>query len=167
MKKNTSTYQIKPCGLSAEQISEITEVLRDALDYPKTSLRNCIKKLGGEFKTDNTKIDSIGGSINVDGPSNFVIFLTDLTDEFRNNFTIAHELGHYILHSRFGEIKLTANSDVNNDALEEREANCFAAEFLMPAKQIREDFKKGASISELTGKYKVSPETIIWRKENL
>jgi hypothetical protein len=52
----------------------------------------------------------------------------------RCRFTIAHELGHYVLHrGRFLDATETrAHFTVWNDASEESEANFFAAELLMP-----------------------------------
>jgi hypothetical protein len=52
----------------------------------------------------------------------------------RSRFTVAHELGHYVLHrSRFLDTTETrSHFMVWNDASEEAEANIFAAELLMP-----------------------------------
>ena len=52
----------------------------------------------------------------------------------RYRFTIAHELGHYVLHRQGVLDKVSTRRDMTiwNDASEEAEANCFAAELLMP-----------------------------------
>lgn len=52
----------------------------------------------------------------------------------RYRFTVAHELGHYVLHRQGVLDKVTTRRDMTiwNDASEEAEANCFAAELLMP-----------------------------------
>lgn len=52
----------------------------------------------------------------------------------RYRFTVAHELGHYVLHRKGTLDKVTKRRDMTiwNDASEEAEANCFAAELLMP-----------------------------------
>lgn len=52
----------------------------------------------------------------------------------RRRFTIAHEIGHYILHPREGLDRedTSANFTLWNDPGEETEANVFAAELLMP-----------------------------------
>jgi Zn-dependent peptidase ImmA (M78 family) len=49
----------------------------------------------------------------------------------RRRFTMAHELGHLVLHE-----------DSYTDDHGEREANAFAAEFLMPAEQIRPQLRR-------------------------
>lgn len=52
----------------------------------------------------------------------------------RRRFTIAHEIGHYLLHPREGLQRedTASNFTLWNDASEETEANVFAAELLMP-----------------------------------
>ena len=64
----------------------------------------------------------------------------------RQRFTVGHELGHYLLHDRDGihvdrrfEIKLrNAKSSEGTDD-EEKEANLFAAELLMPHEFLLKD----------------------------
>lgn len=57
----------------------------------------------------------------------------------RKRFTIAHEIGHYILHPRhrLDHSDTSKNFVIWNDASEEAEANCFAAELLMPQRLFR------------------------------
>lgn len=52
----------------------------------------------------------------------------------RRRFTVAHEIGHYILHptKRLNHSDDTTNFRIWNDPSEEAEANLFAAELLMP-----------------------------------
>ncbi len=67
--------------------------------------------------------------------------------ETRKRFTIAHELGHFFLHSsnplfvdKIFAVKLRdhiASEAIDKDEIE---ANAFAAELLMPSKLIRQDF---------------------------
>jgi Zn-dependent peptidase ImmA (M78 family) len=50
------------------------------------------------------------------------------------------------------------------------EASCFAAAFLMPKKEIREDFRNGISISllaDLKKKWKVSMISLLYRADDL
>ena len=67
---------------------------------------------------------------------------------FRKRFTLAHELGHYILHPQKGDfeeidfrekIDFTGQGKYSTDP-REQEANAFAAELLMPEEQVREYF---------------------------
>ena len=67
----------------------------------------------------------------------------------RRRFTIAHELGHYLLHD-FDDVhvdrqfKVWLRSETSSQGTndEEKEANLFAAEFLMPARLIEADIQQ-------------------------
>lgn len=52
----------------------------------------------------------------------------------RFRFTVAHEIGHFVLHQHGVVDKIDTRREMTiwNDASEEAEANCFAAELLMP-----------------------------------
>lgn len=73
-----------------------------------------------EFDLQDLKIDGISLFTNKNQP---IIFLNNNIPNDRKQFTLAHELGHLVLH---------INSIVSIDRDEEDEANKFAAEFLMP-----------------------------------
>ncbi len=80
----------------------------------------------------------------------------------RRRFTLAHELGHLILHrDEF------ADEDVTR---QEGEANTFASEFLMPAEDIAGDFGEPltfARLRELKAKWKVSMGALVKRAKSL
>jgi Zn-dependent peptidase ImmA (M78 family) len=96
----------------------------------------------------------------------------------RRRFTTAHELGHYLLHD-FDEVHVDRQFKVwlRNEAssqgidLEEREANLFAAEILMPARFIERDVQKIGMIdlmdeeviAKLAIKYGVSTQAMMFR----
>jgi hypothetical protein len=70
----------------------------------------------------------------------------------RARFTLAHELGHYLLDDHrnalmSGRVKPhpSKNNDTTSDLLSEREADLFAASFLMPSNMLRENVSKAAS----------------------
>jgi len=57
--------------------------------------------------------------------------LVSSTDSFvRQRWTLAHELGHYLLHARSGVCSLF------DEPTQEREANKYAAELLIPVDQV-------------------------------
>lgn len=64
----------------------------------------------------------------------------------RQTFTIAHELGHHILHTELlienPDLGIFYRNWINNYNQEEKEANAFAAALLMPKKQMSEALKK-------------------------
>lgn len=94
--------------------------------------------------------------------------------ENRQRFTIAHEIGHFILHAKHEPLfidkndknNLIFNRDENSstgEKLKEREANNFAAALLMPKKLLAEkiDSSKRKNdlnklVIELSGIFKVS-----------
>lgn len=69
--------------------------------------------------------------------------------ENRQRFTIGHELGHFLLHEsgkfhvdyKF-RLKISEDETQREVSTEEKEANLFAAELLMPAKFIKRDLDK-------------------------
>lgn len=79
----------------------------------------------------------------------------------RLRFTLAYELGHLVLHSSLFDF---GDRDIDH------EANLFAAEFLMPANDIRPDFKDGLTIQKLADlkkKWKVSMQALLYRAHDL
>lgn len=80
----------------------------------------------------------------------------------RKRFTLAHELGHLILHrDEFAD---------EDGKRQEDEANSFASEFLMPAEDVAEDFTEPltfARLRELKAKWKVSMGALVMRAKSL
>lgn len=67
----------------------------------------------------------------------------------RKRFTIGHELGHFLLHesAKFHvdykfRLKISDDEFQKGDSTEEKEANLFAAELLMPASFIKQDLEQ-------------------------
>lgn len=102
----------------------------------------------------------------------------------RRRFTIAHELGHYELHSDRSSLFLDKQfnvlfrSQVTEETLEkqrlEQEANAFAAALLMPETLLKKeialkqfDFGNENSIKELAKKFNVSSIAMYYRITNL
>lgn len=101
--------------------------------------------------------------------------------EERRRFTIAHELGHYLLHrdqmDMFVDKAYYALRDKNSSKGEykmEREANAFAAALLMPRSLLVNEIKKTnfdladeKSLNQLARKFKVSTQAMSFRLANL
>ncbi|OJW71572.1 MULTISPECIES: ImmA/IrrE family metallo-endopeptidase [unclassified Spirosoma] len=103
----------------------------------------------------------------------------------RRRFTIAHELGHFILqHQRSGvfvdtptqyfTILYRDSKSSTGEHLQEREANAFAAALLMPEKLVMNylnntkfDFKKDDIIQLLAKEFDVNPQAMSFRLSNL
>lgn len=102
----------------------------------------------------------------------------------RQRFTIAHEIGHFVMHAsdnqqqrlfvdRSTMFKRDENSSTGDD-LQEIQANQFAAALLMPEKLIREeiassrlDLDDEEDVSDLAKRFNVSAAAMTFRLENL
>jgi Zn-dependent peptidase ImmA (M78 family) len=105
----------------------------------------------------------------------------------RQRFTIAHEIGHYFLHNYQGvhfdgkntglQMYLRDDNSATGLNIEEREANLFAAELLMPEHLLEKDVsaineiylldEEDLTIKKLAAKYKVSVRALTYRLSNL
>jgi len=96
----------------------------------------------------------------------------------RRNFTIAHELGHYVLHDfddlhvdREFKVWLRSDASSRGTNIEEKEANLFAAEVLMPGHFLARDVDKIGTVDlideevirNLAMKYGVSTQAMTFR----
>jgi Zn-dependent peptidase ImmA (M78 family) len=94
---------------------------------------------------------------------------------FRKRFTIAHEVGHYLLHfaENDGELvdhELDLYRDTENDSpdwVKEVEANQFAAALLMPAEKVKDKWKLCKSVEEMARIFNVSEEAMGYRLATL
>lgn len=129
-------------NISTSTIANIAKSVASKVDFkPGGDLREVVRRLGGIITHENLRgggsTDS--GSIEIkDGK--FEIRLAIATGPLRDRFTIAHELGHYILHYLYRKqilkepiTELVAQRYGTSDV--EREANQFAAAFLMPQEE--------------------------------
>jgi len=92
----------------------------------------------------------------------------------RQRFTIAHEIGHYLLHSNetLHYDKNTTDSEIffrsDVSSLNEIEANHFAAELLMPRDAIEKGINEGiTSTTVLADLFHVSEDAMKYRLINL
>lgn len=86
------------------------------------------------------KLENIAGFFYTKKKKN-VIFVNDDDAPNRQTFTIAHELGHYILkHKNYGMLPRVPNLTEKTPV--EQEANCFAANLLVPLDMLIEVMRK-------------------------
>lgn len=135
-----------------------------------TSIESICKKIGADIEFINPLLDenSFNGSMFIDKDKKEVkIILSNLTNDLRNNFTIAHELGHLFLHSQnIKERQISFNRFGSNRL--EWEANWFAAAFLMPEKEFKEkNYEVNSSVYDLSLFFNVSESAIKIRKKEL
>lgn len=89
-----------------------------------------------------------------------VIFIDKHYPADRLRFTLAHELGHLVMHSQ---------PVFEDEKRQEDEANRFASEFLMPSNDIRDDLSKVtlSHLAKLKPVWKVSMAALLKRSETL
>lgn len=93
-------------------------------------------------------------TLNISGIVNYnerKILLNAADFNMRQRFTLAHEIGHIVLrhHENGKSEKVDYREDVSNPSEEnERNANRFAAELLMPEKYFKEKFEEVKSKSD-------------------
>lgn len=78
----------------------------------------------------------------------------------RRRFTIAHELGHIVMHHI--PIRVELRSDIK-----EKEANAFAADLLMPADEVRHCMLQGMTVSDMASYFGVSVSAMSVRLDML
>lgn len=78
--------------------------------------------------------------------------------EVRQRFSIAHELGHFLLGHDHAHI---VDDTFDKPTDKEQEANKFAAEILMPTEMLKKDISENEyDIPSLANKYKVSEQAM-------
>lgn len=137
-------------------------------------VKSLIKALGLKFYEANYS-NEISGAIEKSDDGTYVITVNRNDSETRKRFTMAHELGHYILHrDKIGDgIKedrmyraITSNYQIGNK--QETQANQFAASLLMPKELIESLRIKGYETpEELAKQLSVSVQAMRIRLKNL
>ena len=115
------------------------------------------------------KVDAFGSEIEINGKNYYCILIdSDNNSYFRQQFSLAHELGHWVLHS--GKLQPQELDSVEYRTME-NEANSFAANFLLPSLQFKKDIlHKETSLNNyiiLKRKWKVSISSMIYRANSL
>jgi len=177
-------YDIRVERKSREEIEEIAEKLRekyvpethfciDILTLVEFKLHKAFKGFEFEVLPDSELIDESG---------NYTEAVTDLSKpsikisettykklsegDGRSRFTLAHEVGHLILHMNHRHYKLmhryhgdyrTPTNDENKNQSAEWQANVFAASLLMPAKLVRK-IQTANDVSNIFGVSKQTAE---------
>lgn len=132
--------EIKECNWSKEKIIELAENVANVANFDpiqQSDFAEVIRVFGGSVE--EHPFSFFTDSIEVNAKFDFKIKLDPSATKERQRFTMAHELGHYFLHSKQGQIKITAFRRGTN--LAEQEANYFAANILMPKKLFTTHYK--------------------------
>lgn len=171
-----------------KSLEKLYNTLPNQLKERPVQIREIVKKnkLDLEIKLVNLESRNAGFLyVPIEGVS--IIGVNENDSGNRQNFTIAHELGHFLLH--VPENRKTPNSFIDKDFIVlnrnqdsklginelEVEANYFAAELLMPAKdlyldyvdQMKNNLNQDDLIESLANLYQVSKHAMYFRLSNL
>lgn len=112
-----------------EPIIPIFDIVeKEGLEIQAMEMPPALENVAGFLEPDKKMI-----YINVNDPPN------------RQTFTVAHELGHYILAHNKDNLNVLLRYPLLQNAKKdplEQEANCFAAELLVPSKMLKRVMKK-------------------------
>lgn len=158
-----------------KDIEQIAQNLREYWDLgtqPIINMINLLERKGFvvcDIPSTMEKVDAFGGMEGSEEESYYIIFLENKeTDFFRRQFSAAHELGHWILHSGMMNPQDLEPSEYRNM---EQEANDFASAFLLPAEEFRKDIDSDnltlQYIISLRSKWNVSMAALLMRGKKL
>lgn len=166
--------------MTYQYIEEQTEGLlkKHNLFHPGFDIKKLIKKLSITLIAATFTDDVSGYFVINDGQP--VISYDVHASKTRMRFTMAHELGHFILHSKTQAIFVDKTPKVffrnsasaSGEVLKEREANAFAAALLMPKLLVLEQLKHVEAdaikaVDALAEAFKVSSQAMSFRLSNL
>lgn len=116
------------------------------------------------------KVDAQGGYVSVNGNEYYIILLDPThTSFYREQFSLAHELGHFVLHA--STIDINEVEPIRYREME-KEADAFASIFLLPEDSFKKDLVNNKSdldfyIKKLKNKWNVSIGAMIHRARDL
>ncbi len=137
--------------LAARQLVEKCQV-----SYP-VDLSVISKEMSAEICKTTELPEDILGSARLSNGGIWIIFVNINQIYSRQRFTIAHEIGHIALKHRCADYHLMAISD----GRQERQANVFAAELLMPVREFKDIYFNRHIISpeDIADYFQVSRQT--------
>ena len=139
-------------------------LIQTGMSFPKNSIMELCKKLGIEHTLGKLDKDT-SGLIFLEEDNRPKIVINESEAKVRQHFSLAHELGHYVLgHAKKDAVYRSVYwpKDDPDRELEEAQANYFAAALLVPDHELREVMHKG-TIEQIAGYFAVSVAVIIHR----
>jgi hypothetical protein len=136
-------------GLTHQPYVPVVDVLERVLDYQLNLLRFEV----GDF----AEMEGAEGLTDPNGEFIQIredVYMAAISGDGRARFTIAHEMGHFFLHTGIPLARSTRGDGIASYRKSEPQANQFAAELLMPRKLMR----AGISPEEVSQAHGVSDE---------
>jgi XRE family transcriptional regulator, fatty acid utilization regulator len=167
-------FSLHPSTTSYEDAHEVAEFIRKTLDLggqPSSSLRSCLEE-NFDVKVLYEDLGDCSAACTRD-QSSVAVMINKKESLWRQNYNLAHELYHLITWNP--EILKKIKADPSLDKRNEELAENFAAGLLIPAEDLKDDFRRvneegkisPTDVMVLSSKYKVSTEATIYRLLNL
>lgn len=126
---------------------------------PIADLADVLEKQGVHLFTTHLEDIKIDGYSQLIGKEAIIVLNQDRGSLARKNFSLAHEMGHLMLHT---------NEEFDGSLQKEEQADDFAGCFLMPETAFRRDVQEMIrinveSLKELSEKWYVSPQAVLER----
>jgi Zn-dependent peptidase ImmA (M78 family) len=164
----------------ARILREVNDLLsRGSIDRPPVPVERLAKLLGAKVVAADFN-NEVSGVLVRKTKETIIGFAKEQT-KTRQRFTIAHEIGHLMLHDaeevhvdREFRVRLRSQASSAAADVDEIEANAFAACLLIPEHFIREDLKSlsidfddASQMNALAKRYQVSSQAMTFRLLNL
>lgn len=159
----------------SENPAEAAKQLREKWKLGDKPIKNMLHLLElhgfqvAAINSQSEKVDAFGSQTKVNGKNYYCILIDqDNNSFFRQQFSLAHELAHWVLHSE----KVNPQELNPQEYREmEKEANIFASNFLLPSEAFCEDIKGYEdnldAYLNLKSKWKVSAASMVYRSKSL
>jgi Zn-dependent peptidase ImmA (M78 family) len=157
--------------ITKEYIEEVSEII-----HKEFKIENQIQidpvtiaeKFGFTVFKSTFDSDNISGMV-INSNEEKSIYINENDSINRQRFTVAHELGHIILHHEaneksYKEVDFRTNSGFD---VRESQANSLAAALLMPRKKANEIWSKLKDVDDFADAFKVSKQAASIRLDNL
>lgn len=157
--------------LDFEQIALDLRAYWELGEKPIDNISHLLEKNGiivASYPVNQDNIDAYSQKIKVEDQDRYIIVLSNDKNSAVNNFDAAHELGHILLHDWNIDLEELPREDFKQ---QEREANYFAAAFLLPKNAFLRDVSMYPRdlkyYIELKKKWKVSISAMLIRANRL
>jgi Zn-dependent peptidase ImmA (M78 family)/DNA-binding XRE family transcriptional regulator len=124
---------------------------------PVKNLVHLVEKAGIILLTTDYNSDKLDGMVVPDESALPLIYLNNEKSGDRQRSTLAHELGHWLMHNAF---------NVTSDKEAEEEANAFAGEFMVPAREFQRMVTEKTTLAgyaDLKRYWRMSMQFLIYR----
>lgn len=157
----------------------INKDLKDLLNNIPVNIEGVIRLYGIDLDKNANIADGISGEIRKVNEEKYKISIQKKDHYYRKRFTMAHELGHFLLHKdKIGDgvndspaYRTVDKDDLYNEQIteeQETEANRFAANLLMPKEALEYYLnKENKSLDEMSIIFQVSQKALGIRAGNL